>query len=142
MNKRLPSSILVLLFVAAIASAQDKCDAEIKLLLDPTKVQAVVTAFKAGPPGRGEVFLFDTTNRDLFSQGVIVRARKGDATADLTVKVRVPADKTMLVSNLGAGYKCEIDRTGDAAVRSYSVRTKLHGQLPNSGNEVLRLLSP
>lgn len=142
MRLRLLSLTLVLLCLTAIASAQHRCDAEIKLLLDPTEVQSVVKALSAGTPAEGEVYLFDTKSRELFSHGVIVRARQGRATADLMVKVRISTDQSMSVTGLGAGYKCEVDRTGDSAVRSYSVKTKLTGDLPASGNDVLKLLSP
>ena len=142
MKYRLVALLLGLLCSGAIACAQEKCDAEIKLLLDPSEVQSAVKAFKAGPPAKGEVYLFDTKGRELFSRGVIVRARRQDATADLMVKVRVPAEKTMAASGLGAGYKCEIDRTGHTAVRSYSVKTTITGALPSTGDEVLKLLSP
>ena len=142
MRFRLLCSTLVLLCLVGVVPAQDKCDAEIKLLLEPTEVQSVVRALNAGPPAKGEVYLFDTKNREMFSRGVIVRARKSGATSDLMVKVRISTDRSISVSGLGAGYKCEVDRTGDSAVRSYSVKTKLTGELPASGDGVLKLLSP
>lgn len=141
MKHRLLSGICCLLCLSAIGLAQNQCDAEIKLLLVPTEVQSVVKALNAGPPAKGQVFLFDTNSRDLFSHGVIVRARVGGATNDLMVKVRVREDQAIPVHGLGAGYKCEVDRTGDAAVRSYSVRIKLNGNVPTSGKDVLALLS-
>jgi hypothetical protein len=142
MRLRLLSPTLVLLCLIAPVSAQDQCDAEIKVLVEPTEVQSVVKALNAGPPAKGEIYLFDTQNREMFSRGVIVRARKAGTISDLMVKVRIPTDRSMSVSGLGAGYKCEVDRTGDSAVRSYSVKTKLRGELPVSGNEVLKLLTP
>ena len=142
MKLRLFSWLLGLLCLAVVANAQNSCDAEIKLLLDPSDIQSVVKAFNAGPPAKGQVYLFDTERRELFSRGVIVRARQEGEVSDLMVKVRIPADESIPVSGLGAGYKCEVDRTGDSVVRSYSVKTKLTGVLPTSGNEVLKLLSP
>lgn len=142
MKHRLLSVICCLLCLSTIGCAQNQCDAEIKLLLVPTEVQSVVKALNAGPPAKGQVLLFDTKSRELFSRGVIVRARAGGASNDLMVKVRVREDQVVPVHDLGAGYKCEVDRTGDAAVRSYSIRTKLNGKMPTSGKDVLELLSP
>jgi hypothetical protein len=134
--------ILGLACLPRILAAQDKCDAEIKLLLVPTEVHSVVKALNAAPPAKGQVFFFDTKSRELFLHGVIMRARVGSAGNDLMVKVRVPEGQTIPVHDLGAGYKCEVDRSGDTAVRSYSVRTKLNGETPTSGRDVLNLLSP
>ncbi len=142
MKHRLLSGVCCLLCLSAIGWAQNQCDAEIKLLLVPTEVQSVVKALNAGPPAKGQVFLFDTKSRELFSHGVIVRARVGGAANDLMVKVRVREDLAIPAHDLGTGYKCEVDRTGDAAVRSYSVRIKLNGKVPASGKDVLALLSP
>src|ERR1700760_2782592 len=126
MKRRLLSWMLALVCVPSYLAAQDKCDAEIKLLLDPTQLHSVAKALDAGPPAYGQIFFFDTKNRELFSRGVIVRARVGTATNDFVVKVRVPEDQAISAHDLGAGYKCEIDRSGDKAVRSYSVRVNLH----------------
>ena len=142
MKLRLLSWMLALVCVPAWLAAQDRCDAEIKLLLDPKEVHVAVKALDAGPPANGQVFLFDTKNRELFSRGVIVRARVGAAANDFMVKVRVPEHQAISAHDLGAGYKCEVDRSGDKAVRSYSVKVNLNGKVPLSGNDVLKLLSP
>jgi hypothetical protein len=124
--------------LSTLATAAESCGAEVKLVLAPD-VQAVVTALGAGPGKSRKVYLYDTKALDLLSRGVIVRVRSG-ANADLMVKVRIPPEETLAgVNGLG---KCEIDRNEDSAVRSYSILTPVAGELPKSGAEVLRLLSP
>ena len=123
-------------------TAADKCGAEIKLLLVPAEIQSAVKAFRAGSPTNGHIYLFDTETLELFSRGVILRVRKGAKATDLMVKVRVPVDQALSSDGLERDYKCEVDRSDDAAVRSYSVLSKIAGPLPDSGKDVLRLLSP
>lgn len=51
-------------------------------------------------------------------------------------------NQALSLQGFGSDCKCEVDRSGDAAVRSYSVLSKIAGPLPSSGNDVLGLLSP
>lgn len=122
--------------------AQERCDAEVKLLLPASDTQSAVRAFNAetGVPGR--VYFFDTRKLDLLSQGVILRLRRG-TTSDLTVKLRPTTDR-MIFHMPGGGRrnKCELDLTGGVAVRSYSIQTKVKGVLPETGNEISALLTP
>jgi hypothetical protein len=128
-----------LLGLSSLARAEEPCGAEIKLLLVPGETQTAVNVLHVGAGKTGQTFLYDTGTLDLLARGVVVRVRAG-ATADLMVKVRIPLDKTM--SGLSDVDKCEVDRSGDTAVRSYSITNPLDGKVPQSGEEVLRLLTP
>jgi hypothetical protein len=113
----------------------------VKLLLLPSQVQSALKSLDAEEGVAGEVYFFDTPTLELFSQGIIVRIRRG-ATTDLTVKLRPSADKEIhSASGHNAKFKCELDLTGDTAVRSYSIQTKLNAAPPESGKEVFALLN-
>jgi hypothetical protein len=90
----------------------------------------------------GRVYFFDTDTRELLSQGVIVRLRRG-AQSELTVKLRSPAGKKLSPpSGRGDDFKCEVDQTGEGAVSSYSIRRRyVSDELPQTGDEVSLLLS-
>jgi hypothetical protein len=77
----------------------------------------------------------------LLSEGLILRVRSG-AASDLTVKLR-PATNLEAKDRLGrSGHgKCEIDLTGEQALRSYSIRTKFAGNPPTTGQELFEMLS-
>lgn len=122
--------------------AQEKCGAEVKLLLVSTEIQSVVTLLNARKKTTGRVYFFDTSTLDLLSQGVIVRLRQG-ATADLTVKLRLPTDRKIVgMPGSNDQYKCEVDVIGGVPVRSYSIQTKFAGSRPPTGSEIFALLSP
>ena len=57
------------------------------------------------------------------------------------VKVRLPVGQELSMNDFESDYKCEVDRSGDTAVRSYSALKQITGMLPTSGNDVLKLLS-
>ena len=131
-----------MLCVGAVSQAQEKCGAEVKLLLVASETQTALTSLNAGKKTTGQVYFFDTNSLDLLSQGVIVRLRQGTA-ADLTVKLRLPTErKTLAKPGSNNRYKCEDDVIGGVPVRSYSMQTKFTGSLPLTGREVLELLSP
>lgn len=133
--------LCVLLLCILRARAEEKCGAEVKLLLLPSEVRSAVRSFHAGRDVRGEVYFFDTPTLDLWSRGIIVRVRRG-ITADLTVKVRPSNDKEIQgVSAPNARFKCELDLTGGTAVRSHSIQIKFNGAVPQNGREVSEMLS-
>lgn len=134
--------ILTFLCLSSATRGEESCGAEVKLLLFPGDVKSAVRSFDAGRGTPGEVYFFDTSTLDLLSQGIILRLRRG-ANADFTVKLRPPINKTILgISGHNERYKCEVDLTADAALRSYSVQTRFIISLPETGIEVSRLLSP
>lgn len=136
------SFLLCVLSVCSLsARAEEKCGAEVKLLLRPSEVRSAVRSFKAGRSVKGEVYFFDTPSLDLLLQGIIVRVRHG-TTNDLTVKMRSSTDKEIRgVSAGNAGFKCEFDWTEATVVRSYSIRTQLNSAVPQNGEEMFAVLS-
>jgi len=125
-----------------MALGEETCSSEFKLLLMPSELQLAVNSFHAGKSVTGRIYLFDTDSLDLLSRGVILRVRRTGTKADLMVKVRIPTDETVVgIGDASQGYKCEIDQSGDSSVRSYSVLTTLTGDVPNTGNDLSRLLS-
>ena len=132
-----------MLCIGGVSQAQERCGAEVKILLVASETQSALTTFNAGKKTTGQVYFFDTSSLDLLSQGVIVRLRKS-ATADLTVKLRLPTEKKNIVgiSALNDRYKCEVDLIDGVPVRSYSIQTKFAGAIPMTGREAFGLLSP
>ena len=134
--------ICLMLWLVSTCQAEAGCGAEIKLLLLPTAAHSALTAFNAGKSTISSVYFFDTNALDLLSQGVILRLRIG-ATSDLTVKLRPPANIATSDWLKGAKrYKCEVDFTGETALRSYSIQTKFAGTLPQIGSQLSEHLSP
>jgi hypothetical protein len=135
-------SCAVLLCCAGL-HAQENCNVEVKLLLTPTETQAAVVALSGTKATRGRVYFFDTDALDLLSQGAIVRLRQG-ARSDLTVKLRSPNGKEFFApSQRRDDFKCEVDLTRDGANPSYSITSRFTAeQLPQTGHDVSRLLSP
>ena len=135
--------VCLLPLLGSFLAAQEKCDAEVKLLLSPEENQTAVRALKARGEAVGRVYFFDTNQLDLLSQGVIVRLRQGPVN-DLTVKLRPPKGRTFPDPSAGRErYKCEVDVTGKSEVRSYSIQTAYSSQLlPSTGSELLALFSP
>src|SRR5208337_1985764 len=129
--------------LCSFLAAQERCDAEVKLLLSPEETEAAVRALNGRGKAVGRVYFFDSNQLDLLSHGVIVRWRQGQ-TNDLTVKLRPAKGRTF--PNPSAGrerYKCEVDVTGKGEVRSYSIQTAYSSQrLPSTGSELLALFSP
>jgi hypothetical protein len=137
----LVTRLCVLLFLHPALYAQDRCGVEVKLLLSPTETQATISALNLEKETAGRVYFFDTSALDLLSQGAIVRLRQGDE-SDLTVKLR-PLDGRQLSppSNLGEGFKCEVDLIRGRSSPSYSVLSKFTGaRLPQTGADILSLL--
>ncbi len=134
-------STAMLLFCPGLR-AQENCNVEVKLLLSATETQAAVAALGARNETRGRVYFFDTETLDLLAQGAIVRLRR-NAKSDITVKFRPRDDKKFLSSASGlAGFKCEIDLTGDGQNASYSITSPFAAQhLPQAGFEIPRLLN-
>jgi hypothetical protein len=96
-----------ILVLAPALHAEERCPAEVKLLLSPTTTQAL----RFGHETSGRVYLFDTAALELLKQGVIIRVRQG-AKNDLTVKVRLPEDSQQTDrSRFDGRFPCEIDRT-------------------------------
>jgi len=123
--------------------AQENCNVEVKLLLSPAETQAAVAALSAKKETTGRVYFFDTGALDLLSQGVIVRLRRS-AKNDLTVKLRPRNGKKISPTSEGRDrFKCEVDLTREGANSSYSITRQLPTEeLPQSGTDVSRLLSP
>jgi len=122
--------------------AQENCNVEVKLLLSANETQAVVAALGARKETKGRVYFYDTDALELLAQGAIVRLRR-NTSSDLTVKFRPHDDKKFLSSAAGlAGFKCEIDLTGDGENASYSITSPFAAQhLPQAGFEIPRLLN-
>ena len=132
----------VTLCCSSFAEKED-CNVEVKLLLSPSETQAAVVVLSGTKQSSGRVYFFDTDSLDLLSRGVIVRLRQG-ARSDLTVKLR-PSNGKRFFAPPGERdvFKCEVDLTGEGPTPSYSVTSRFaEEQLPQTGNEVSRLLSP
>jgi hypothetical protein len=119
---------------------QQPCGAEVKLLLDPGGARGAAKSLKAAAPASGRVFLYDTDTRDLLAHGIILRVRQG-ASADLTVKLRLPDARPTWNSRSQAGFKCELDFAGNTLAYSYSVQAKLTTEAPRTGVELHRHLN-
>lgn len=128
--------------LCSVCRAQERCGAEVKLLLSATDIPATLAALKAQKESSGEVYFYDTEKRELLSQGVIVRLRRGVAN-DLTVKLRPPKDRKFMDPTGGAeDFKCEVDLSGNEETISYSVRKNFtETRTPETGNEILQVLS-
>ena len=141
MKSFLRLSLCSVVCLVSVVQAEEKCGAEIKLLLLPTEVHSAMSVFRAGKSTISSVYFFDTNALDLQSQGVILRLRMG-ATSDLTVKLRPPANVVANDWLKGAKrYKCEDDLTDEMALRSYSIQTKFFGMLPQTGNQLFEHLN-
>src|SRR5271169_4019415 len=114
--------------------AQDKCNVEVKLLLDSGETQDAVVALRFKKETASHIYFFDTEALELFSQGVIIRLRRG-AQSELTVKLRPPQGKKLSPpSETRDGFKCEVDQTGEDAATSYSIRRRyISEDLPQTG---------
>jgi hypothetical protein len=123
-------------------AAQERCSAEVKLLLSPKELPATVATLKAQKESSGEIYFFDTDRRELLSQGVIVRLRHGSS-SDLTVKLRPPEGRKFTDPTGGkADFKCEVDLAGNETNTSYSIRNKFSGaQIPETGNDIYHAFS-
>ena len=141
--KRVFALLAVVLFLAPALHSQHECSAEIKLLLSPSALQMVIPSLGFENEKAGQVDFFDTENRDLLKQGLIVRVRRGAAN-DLTLKIRVSAEGTQQAENsqLRQQFPCEIDKNGASEDISYAVGRKYKpAQAPQSGDEISRALS-
>jgi hypothetical protein len=131
------------LLLGSFLHAEQECPVEVKLLLSPPTIDAVIAGLGFEQGGAGRVYFFDSEELDLLKQGVILRVRQG-ASNDLTVKVRVPeGSKLVDTSQLRRHFPCEIDRTGAEESTSYSVGRKYKPRrVPEMGNDLFRELSP
>jgi hypothetical protein len=144
-NRAVPLLILLLcgeISFCSTSRAQERCSAEVKLLLSPMETQPARSALNFAKELTGFVYFFDTDSLDLLANGVILRLRRG-VDSDLTIKLRLPKEKKLFAA---AGdhedFKCEMDFTGDGAQLSYSIKTKYTAeQLPMTGGDITRLLS-
>jgi hypothetical protein len=142
--KRISLSIFffgcAVLFYCSCLHAQQDCNAEVKILLSPTDSRAAAATLGAGKASSGRIYFFDSDDLDLLSQGAIVRLRQGPH-RDLTVRLRPPnGNKSALPSE---GSACEVDLTGEGENYSYSISNPFDaGQVPQTGYEISRLLSP
>src|SRR5258708_7352513 len=134
---------LVVVFLCVDLKAQESCNFEAKLLLVPTQVEAAIPLLHGTRELRARIYFYDTPALDLLSKGVILRLRQG-GTGDLTVKLRPPFGKQFSDPSSGSErYKCEVEITGGVEKGSYSVGTRYSaGQVPETGRELLHLLSP
>lgn len=136
--------ICVVLSLCGTLHGHEPCDSEAKLLLTPDQSQAAVAALHAKREATGHVYFYDTKILDLLSHGVILRLRQGAADNDFTVKLRPATDQKLPGPSAGReDYKCEVDLTGSGAINSYSIRRPYTGggQVPETGNEILGMLS-
>jgi hypothetical protein len=143
---RLYVLLLVVVFFCVEPQAQESCNIEAKLLLAPTQVQAAIPLLHAKRELRTRIYFYDTPALDLLSKGLILRLRQS-ANSDLTVKLRPLTGRQFSdPSSPSSGserYKCEVEITGGVEGRSYSVGTRYSaGHVPETGEELLRLLSP
>jgi len=141
--KRAITFIGAVLFLGSALQAEEKCSAEVKLLLSPPTIQTVIASLSFKNETAGQIYFFDTDVLDLQKQGVIVRVRQGAAN-DLTVKMRVPeGSKQDDISRLRVNFACEINRTGAGEDTDYSVKRKYKTEhVPESGADIFKLLSP
>jgi hypothetical protein len=130
------------LFLSAAVHAEERCPAEVKLLLSPTTTKTAVAALRFGHETSGRVYLFDTAALELLKQGVIIRVRQG-AKNDLSVKVRLPEDSQQTDRfRFDGRFPCEIDRTRAGANISYAVARKYEMlKAPETGDDISILLS-
>jgi hypothetical protein len=128
--------------LCADCAAQQRCSAEVKLLLSPAEIAATVVTLKAEKESSGEVYFFDTQSRELLAQGVIVRLRRGSS-RDLTVKLRPLHAKNFEDPTRGREeFKCEVDQAADEVNISYSIRNRFTGrQIPETGSDIYRAFS-
>jgi hypothetical protein len=139
---------LLLVFLCAGVSfgsasdAQERCSAEVKLLLSPMEAQSARSTLNFKKVMAGFVYFFDTDSLDLLAKGVILRFRQG-VDSDLTIKLRPATGKRFFAtSGDHEAFKCEEDFTGNGAILSYSIRRKYTAeQLPETGGDITRLLS-
>lgn len=133
---------IVVLLLCTVAHAQETCPVEIKLLLSPSTIKSVIASLSFGKQTSNRIYFFDTPNRSLLSQGVILRIRQG-AKNDLMVKVRLPEGKNQIESSkLRDDFGCEIDRTAAGANTTYSVGQSYEPRnVPNDGDELFNALS-
>ena len=132
---------MTLLLVSRL-HGQETCDEEVKLLLSPSQVTAVIPALQARGKTTGRVYFYDTPALDLLSSGVVLRLRE-HAEIDLTAKLRPPAGETHVDPSGGRErYKCEVDLNNGVEVMSFSVQKDyVDAKVPETGTEVFQLLS-
>lgn len=133
------SGTVLLLCCAQGTLAQ--CKAEAKLLVSPGNVRTIAAALHAGPESRRQIYLYDTNDLELHSQGVILRLRTGTR-GDLTVKLRWDNRNPRQAPESIEGVKCEVDIVGSAALSSYSLgRHWKHESIPRTGEALYAALS-
>jgi hypothetical protein len=131
----------IVLLLSSALQAKETCPVELKLLLSPPAIQAVMASFKFGHATTGQVYFFDTAELDLLRQGVIVRVRQG-ANNDLTVKLREVEGNQRVASQLRPHFPCEIDQTEAGNNTSYSLQRKYKTpHVPERGSSIVGLLS-
>ena len=139
---------LLIFFLCAGASfcsathAQERCSAEVKLLLSPMETQPARSRLNFTKETSGLLYFFDTDSLDLLAKGVILRLRRG-ADSDLTIKLR-PSERHKFFATSGdhEDFRCEEDFTRNGAQLSYSSRRKYaEKQLPETGGDISHLLS-
>src|SRR5215470_3916268 len=123
--------------------AQERCNAEVKLLVSPAQTERVLAAFHAGTPSHSEIYFYDSESLELLSQGLIVRMRTG-AQRDLTAKLTSSeAESCKCPTYAGGAGKCEADLVGDREFTSLSVGKAFKGmQALETGEQVQSALSP
>lgn len=110
-------------FEAAIAGADQ---VEIKVSVPENDKARAASALDLDPAKASQrsIYFFDTPDLDLYSAGLVVRAREIDADSDdSTVKVR-PADPKTIDNKWrnADGFKLEADVVGDKVVMSASLK--------------------
>jgi hypothetical protein len=135
-------SLLATLLIASSLLAQQPCSEEVKLLLSPAQLQAVIPALQATGKTQGHVYFYDTPALDLLSKGVILRLRVG-AGIDLTTKLRPSSGEKFADPSSGRErYKCEIDLNDGIENQSFSLQNEpLAAKAPETGEELFPLLS-
>lgn len=98
---------------------------ELKFVVDSSSIDSTLSQFglHSHNATHADVYFFDTNNLDLYSNGVIVRARiVENGTDDSTIKMRpLQTDQVAAAWFEVDGFKCEGDRNGALTVNSCSL---------------------
>lgn len=133
---RLAGAGCAILLLSCALKAEETCNVEAKLLLDPAQTQTAIQALRAKRETPSHVYFYDTAALDLLTQGVILRLRQG-AETEFTVKMRHPQGKSFADPSEGPGrisFKCEVDFIGGQGKPSYSLKSGYpEGQIPPTG---------
>jgi endonuclease/exonuclease/phosphatase family metal-dependent hydrolase len=100
---------------------------EVKILVGSEYLDTLRERLGLGDPKRRELWFFDTDDRWLLRQGLILRVRKGNKSVELTAKVRRTPLPSGLQSAFGErdGFKMERDASRGESVLAASLTEKM-----------------